>query len=345
MRAFFFVFILILFPLCGDQYACSQSREAILKYWGERGVSFDMEGGKDPYVLNNSLLPLERISTSLGDFEVGTLSEFFDDIKQLGDVACVDLYFTIQQEGDFTLVKLFTESISKFRSFHVIVRDGNKLSSRITSALAGIINLNQFVSRGDDRSAVPKECIISLSEHKNLRYLCLAGSDITDGDLEPLAKLLKLRVLEISSRGELTGEFIRHISGPHLEKLLIGGPKISDEIFKLVTRFQGLEELIIFESMAEGHMLGELTALKKLRFLSLQQSPIGGGGLLGLQKVKSLEDIVFVSSPISDKDVKYLKQISNIKRMRFYKCDITESGVDELKLALDKIAFEYVPKD
>lgn len=344
MRTFFFVFILLLFPLCGAQYACSQSREALLKYWGERGVSFEMEGGTDPYVLKNSLLPLESISVPFGDFELDTLSDFFDDIEQLQDGASIDLHLAIKQESDCDMIKTLTGSINKYRTLHVVV-SANKLSSRMTSAFEGIVNLNQFVFISDGHSTISKECIMSLSQHKNLMYLGLPGRSLTDSDLEPLAKLQKLRGLRIYSRGDLTGSFLCDIPPTFLVQLRIGSPKIGDEIFKWVTRFQSLERLVIFESAAKGNMLDELSALKKLRFLSLQHSPIGGVGLLGLQKVESLEDLVFTFSPISDADVKYLKQLSNIKRMRFYKCDMTESGVNELKSTLKNTEFEHVPKE
>jgi hypothetical protein len=142
----------------------------------------------------------------------------------------------------------------------------------------------------------------------------LHGTEVTDSDLEEVARLSKLQILDlcdtqITDRGL---EFLRSLE--HLEMLVLTGTRITD---------RGLLHL-------QNH--------SALQVLSLEETAITDEGSAELAKLPKLAWVDFSGTRISDATLERLPQWTHLKVLTIDNCAVSEEAIGELRQAAPWIA-------
>jgi len=138
------------------------------------------------------------------------------------------------------------------------------------------------------------------------------GARITDAGLEPLTRLRRLELLDLSQCGRITDEGLKHVARIpalkelHLDGGLEPGPRVGDA---------GLEAL---------------ASLPRLTELTLAGSTITDAGLPALRDMPSLEILDLSGTAITDAGLAHLKGLPRLKVLTLERSLVTKAGVDAL---------------
>ena len=136
---------------------------------------------------------------------------------------------------------------------------------------------------------------------------CRAGPNpITDACLEQIAKLPRLRVLNLE------------------------GSEVSDDGLKLLKGLRGLRKLNLWQTRITDTGLRELQGLTKLRELNLQETRIADAGLRELQTLSELQELNVERTGITDRGLKYLGRIARLDELDLGCTNVTDTGLETL---------------
>jgi hypothetical protein len=143
-----------------------------------------------------------------------------------------------------------------------------KINAENLSGLRKLSSLKWLDLSGNPR--LGGKCLEDIGHCKNLLYLNLPASRITDGDLEPLRSLENLGELHVNSLG-LTGRGYAALGKlPELKELFIG--QISDVAAEQISRIHWLKTLEVSDASALTDAgLRHLAGLKNLERLTLRK--------------------------------------------------------------------------
>jgi hypothetical protein len=166
----------------------------------------------------------------------------------------------------------------------------------------------------NDLSGIEELCFLSRMGHHTLpEVMPPPGLDkLTESGLSRLEGLTRLRRLELVDI-ELTGSMLRHLN-----------------------RSAQLEELKIFEGDGiEGGITDEgmppLSAMPRLRVLSLWCHRITGSCLKPLQGSTGLVELQFYGSPLSPAGFENIGAITNLKDLYFNQVDVSDANLRKLR--------------
>lgn len=177
----------------------------------------------------------------------------------------------------------------------------------------------------------------SLSALKNLEVLVAERCRATDGALEPLGKLRKLRVLEIKTGDEITGEFLAAFRGhPALSELVLGFPKLKAENLSHLKEMPSLRRLGVYGSGGDSGsdwdaqlaVLWSLANLEDLELAPQSAKSISAetwAGILALKRLKRLR-----ICGLTGAQVRTLCQLSSLQSLLLEYCEITEPDLADL---------------
>jgi len=136
------------------------------------------------------------------------------------------------------------------------------------------------------------DCVIgdtgikTLANMPDLEELLLPSPNATDAATETLAKLAKLRILNLGVT-RITDTGIERISAlPKLELLRVGGPTLSDAALEHMAKIATLKQLLLHDAPFTDAELGQLLALDKLESLYIDRTMVTAEGLSPIAKQK-----------------------------------------------------------
>jgi internalin A len=147
----------------------------------------------------------------------------------------------------------------------------------------------------------------ALSRMKSLKALVLSGERLSDAGLAPLAGLANLESLQFGGaqcRGITTAGMV------HLAALKRLGFLTLDR-----TRVDSLQ-----------HFKG----LSSLKYLSLQQTPIGDAGLAFARNLDRLDTLNLSDSQVSDAGLAHLASLKHLTTLHLFSTNVSDAGVPEL---------------
>jgi Leucine Rich repeat len=209
-------------------------------------------------------------------------------------------------------------------------------------------NLAELHCQGDGFSAADWRSLAAL---KNLEVLSAGHCRAKDDALEPLGKLLKLRVLEIKTGDEVTGEFLAAFRGhPALAELVLGFPKFKAENLAGLKALPALRRLGLYGSGGDSGtdwdaqlpVLWSLATIEDLELAPQSTKSIPAetwAGILALKRLKRLR-----ICGLTGAEVRTLCQLASLQCLLLEYCEFTEADLaylpnltrlEELALPMD----------
>jgi hypothetical protein len=169
----------------------------------------------------------------------------------------------------------------------------------------------------------------------NLEVLDLRFCRLVEDDLSPLGKMKQLRILNLSSNYQMSGQTLGFISSlPNLEQLdLSDCNNLTDEAIAEIAGSVSLHSLNLTrcKSLTQA-CISHLVPIKNLRHLNLDSTGIVDKGVARLSELKNLMSINISSSRITDDNMASLAALVNLKRLEMGACKkITIKGLELLK--------------
>ena len=155
---------------------------------------------------------------------------------------------------------------------------------------------------------VTNEDVSRIKAFKQLDYLAVVTSQVTDAGLESLKHLTKLDTLLLADSG------------------------ITDATLKTIGQLPKLQRLYLDRTKITDQGLADLTNLTSLQVLSVSDTKITDAGLVHLTSLKNLETIYLCKTQISDNGLLQLAQLSNIKHLFLDQTRLTGTGLKHLAL-------------
>ena len=158
------------------------------------------------------------------------------------------------------------------------------------------ITFAQFVGSANrllvlERTEADDALLADVCELRQLRWLALNGTHITDSGLEAAVDL------------------------PHLERLWLSHTRIGDAAMEQVARMHELQQLFLDGTEVTDAGLERLIALPRLRLLSLLDLPISDAGVRYLQPLSELRSLLLDSTRVGDDGLRQISELRNLETL------------------------------
>ena len=194
-----------------------------------------------------------------------------------------------------------------------------------------------------------------LDQLKDIEWLSLAKSRITDGGLARLSHVKKLRSLDLSGTG--VSDLIALAGMTNLNKLSLRGTKIDDNDLRILDKLPGLASLdlagtaiadagLLYVKLIEHHSVVNLRGTKVTRKgvydlvrrtgaravvdwdpNSYVAKDCDDTALADLQWMPDLWELTLDSPKITDVGLRYLKHLPRLHKLKLMRCAITNDGL------------------
>jgi internalin A len=147
----------------------------------------------------------------------------------------------------------------------------------------------------------------ALSRMKSLKTLSLSGERLSDAGLAPLAGLA------------------------NLESLQFGGAQCRGITTAGMAHLAALKRLAFLDlDRTRVDSLQHFKGLSSLKYLSLQQTPIGDAGLAFARNLDRLETLNLSDSQVSDAGLDHLASLKHLTTLHLFSTNVSDAGVPEL---------------
>ncbi len=146
---------------------------------------------------------------------------------------------------------------------------------------------------------------------RELEFLCLRSTGVTDDDLRPLKASSELRVLDLGRVNDLTEEFVDHLAAArHLHTLNIG-----------------------FCKSLRGSVLEKLRGFRELRTLDIAgMKGLDEKHLDSLCSLPALQLLVLTGcEEVDDETLRLLARIGTLRELRLRSTSVTEAGLEAFR--------------
>jgi hypothetical protein len=174
-----------------------------------------------------------------------------------------------------------------------------------------------------------------LTDLPHLKYLALDGRGLTDLDLEYIAGLRELRLLDLNSDEagipNVTGAGFSHVE--HLKRLrglYIGGSTIDDAGMQYLSGLDDLEELDLYSTRIGDAGLARIQRLRKLRFLGVSGTRITDGAMATVNMLTNLVTLDISDTNIGDAGIARLGSLPHLRAIYVGRTHVTEEGIKRL---------------
>ncbi|RIK76122.1 MAG: hypothetical protein DCC68_20030 [Planctomycetota bacterium] len=169
-----------------------------------------------------------------------------------------------------------------------LVLDNVKITDSGVAHLAGLKKLKALhvtdISEG--HASVGDAGIAALSKLDDLEELLLPSPNATDAAADALAKVAKLRVLNLGAT-QFSDAGVKKLAAlPKLELLRIGGPKVTDAALAHIAKIATLKQLLLVDAPITDAELSQLLALDKLESFYVDRTKITKEGLSKIAEAK-----------------------------------------------------------
>lgn len=187
------------------------------------------------------------------------------------------------------------------------------------------------------RTPVNDRGLAAVAHMQGLTLLAV-GERTTDAGAKPIAKLARLRDLNLD-RTAITDAGLRHLTALHaLERLDLSGTAVSDEGLALLAKFPHLRVLVLGGRATDraGEALAQLKSLEELDF---SQTTLTEKGLAALSKLGRLRAVTANRSS-TDRSLAPLAAIRSLRSLDLSRTQVTDAGLRALSShpALEELA-------
>lgn len=166
--------------------------------------------------------------------------------------------------------------------------DEVKITDAGLAHLAGLTGLKALhvTDQTPGHSIIGDAGIKSLAGLSNLEELLLPSPGATDAAADSLAKLEKLRMLNLGAT-EMTDEGVERLAAlANLEFLRLGGAKLTDESLRHVAKLTKLRQLLLHDAPFTDAGIEHLLALEKIESLYIDRTKVTEEGLSKIAEQK-----------------------------------------------------------
>ncbi len=173
------------------------------------------------------------------------------------------------------------------------------------------------------------EILPELNAIKQLKWLSLAGSLVTNDDIKGLATN-KIEWLDLE--GTATSDLgIKHLGDlKKLRYLNLSRTKVTDAGLTLLAGLAELEEINLGGTEIGDAGLKELAGLKQLKRIRLWHTPVTDAGIKELAKFDSIEEIELTGTEVTDAGLKDLAGLKLLTKLRLSRTQVTDFGLKHL---------------
>lgn len=165
----------------------------------------------------------------------------------------------------------------------------------------------------------------------------LAGRPITAEQLATLARLPRLRLLNLGSTPVTDTAFARITALPTLEWLSLSGTKITGKALININSFPELVYLELNNTAISDAAIKHLAKHPTLRELHLTSTAITDAGIIGLEAIPKLTTLSLAETKITDVGLASLAKMQELSTVWLSKTRTTEAGVNTLKSSLPNL--------
>lgn len=205
----------------------------------------------------------------------------------------------------------------------VYIRDENQTDAQTGEHLAKLTGLQELELLG---RGITDEYLGALKNMSHLRRLDVISAKITAGGLSNIENLPALEDIDLAY-DNIDGAGIAHIKNMHrLRSLSLRGMDVTDEGLKQLRGLTNLEALTLMQDKAvNGSFLSEMSNLKSLKSLSLDQTPINDAGLAHIDALTGLRTVSLWQTHVTDKGLSHLAGL-NLEELNMPE-GITDDGM------------------
>ena len=206
--------------------------------------------------------------------------------------------------------------------------------TRITDASMSVFSeLQGLYSLGMSQcSSVSDRGMPELAKLTGLRYLALAGTQVTARGIEHLKALPNLQTLNLSTTKftELEAQCLTEM--PMLRTLYLDGVQtLSVECLEKVAMIQRLQFLVLSSSNLDDNGLASVGKISTLGTLNLDSTGITDSGLEQITNLSNLTSVNLDSTKITDRGLEEIKNLPNLSSLFLQNVPgITNDGVGSL---------------
>lgn len=197
-------------------------------------------------------------------------------------------------------------------------------TGKVTVPEGKILRLNLSKEAGDDLSP------LSTLKSNDLVILNFQGIEITDDQLQHIARFTNLQVLNLSETGIL-GTGLKYLSGlKSLKTLWLSRTHVGDNELAYLSYFPSLKRLELWGTPTNDAGMVHVGKITSLESLSLGQG-VGDEGLSHLNNLTSLRSLKVNDRSISDKGISHLTGMTQMESLQIQRTQTTNEGLRHLE--------------
>ncbi len=174
------------------------------------------------------------------------------------------------------------------------------------------------------------ECLKHVGKLSGLKYLSIAGENVTDTGLAYCAGLTGMIYLDASGT-KITDQSLKVIGRlPRLEVLQLGHTGVTDQGLAELVGLTFLQSLELDQTAVTDHAWTPLLRFRELRYLTLSRTGIIGARLEELGRLPKLEWLDLDGTAVADQSLSALKKITRLELLRLSDTEVTDAGLAAL---------------
>jgi RNA polymerase sigma factor (sigma-70 family) len=223
--------------------------------------------------------------------------------------------------------QVYIEGSPEDRAVRVVLQYA-KLRDGDLACLKGVRQLRYLSLYG---SQVTDAGLAHLQRLTTLQDLDLAVTKVTDGGLAKLKGLKQLQSLNLLATN-ISDAGLAHLRAfPRLQTLGLRGTKVTDAGLATLQPLFRLQTLDLAETRVTDAGLARLRGWTQLRSLGLEGTQITDDGLAALEGLTDLQTLVLIKTAVTDRGLRHLRKLPWLKSLYLDHTRVNGSGFTHLK--------------
>jgi hypothetical protein len=215
--------------------------------------------------------------------------------------------------------------VSERRAMTEITELGGRIGVAKNSPESPVITVHL---RGVD---ITDSDIAPIKDLRNLEWLLLSDTRVTDVGLQHLSDLQNLIVLDLSGC-QVTDSGLKHLRGlKSLGSLILNRTLVTDEGIEYLHPIPNLVYLELNGTRVTDMGIDSLKDLQQLTKLSLSNTDVGDYGLKPLSKMPHLSALYLSNTRVTNEGVEHLCNIRKLNDLKLINTHVTEAGLSPLR--------------
>jgi Leucine-rich repeat (LRR) protein len=197
--------------------------------------------------------------------------------------------------------------------------------------LAGLKNLHWLDLEG---SGITDEGLAEISQLRTVEELLISGTEVTDAGMAHVAAMRNLKRLHLQDTKVTTVGLASLARLRDLEELSFLAPSLPDyavAVKQVAAIWPKLRALRFMNGELKAEHIEPLAQLRDLKALDLRNVELGEGGLAALGKLAGLEELTISHCSFGDEQVSGLLSLKKLRSLRLNNSKVTDAGLLKLK--------------